>query len=162
MKSILQIAAIFALLVSVGSSASARPMASWPYDKLTDKADLIVIATPISVKDTKLKTELPGGIRMTGEDNIPIPIPAVAMEATFEVLAVFKGEVDGKEFIFHYLRQEPAPTKPVINGAGLVSFDPKMKQRYLLFFRREPEGGYSSLTGQIDPIQGVKELGTFP
>ena len=134
----------------------------WPYDKLTAEADLIVIATPTTVKDTGKKTELPGGIRMTGDDNVPRAIPAIAMEATFEVLSVLKGDEKGKDFIFHYLRQEPPPTKPIINGAGLVTFDPSRKQRYLLFLRREPEGGYSSLTGQIDPIMGIKELGTYP
>jgi hypothetical protein len=137
-------------------------MAHWPYDKLTAEADLIVIATPIVVKDTAKKTELPGGIRMTGEDNVPRPIPAIEMEATFEVLSVLKGEEKTKTFIFHYLRQEPPPKLPIVNGAGLVSFDPKEKKRFLLFLRREPKGGFSSLTGQIDPIQGLKELGTYP
>jgi len=140
----------------------ARPIMQWPYDKLTAEADLIVIATPTTVKDTGKKTELPGGIRMTGDDNIPRPIPAIAMEATFEVLSVLKGEAKGKDFIFHYLRRDPPPTMPIVNGAGLVTFDPNKKERYLLFLRREPEGGYSSLTGQIDPIQGIKELGTYP
>lgn len=133
----------------------------WPYDKLTAEADLIVIATPTTVKDTGKKTELPGGIKMMGDDNVPRPLPAIAMEATFEVLSVLKGDEKGKNFIFHYLRQ-PLPIKPIINGPGLVSFDPSMKQRYLLFLRREPEGGYSSLTGQLDPIMGIKELGNYP
>ena len=134
----------------------------WPYDKLTAEADLIVIAAPAAVKDTGKKTELPGGIRMTGDDNIPRPIPVIAMEATFEVLAVLKGDEKGKDFVFHYFRQEPPPTKPVINGAGLVSFDPNRRPKYLLFLRREPEGGYSSLTGQIDPVLGIKELADGP
>lgn len=162
MKTTLRIATLLVFIITIGSSANARPMASWPYDKLTADADLIVIATPTSVKDTGKKTELPGGIRMTGDDNIPRPIPAIAMEATFEVLSVLKGEAKGKEFIFHYLRQDPPPTMPIINGAGLVTFDPNKKERYLLFLRRQPEGGFSSLTGQIDPIQGIKELGTYP
>ena len=161
MKNIHQIATLFALAIIIGSSAQARPMAHWPYEKLTAEADLIVIATPTAVKDTGTKTELPGGIRMTGEDNVPRPIPAIEMEATFEVLAVLKGEV-GKELIFHYLRQEPPPKEPIINGAELVSFQPKEKKRFLLFLRREPTGGFSSLTGQIDSIQGMKELGTYP
>ncbi|MBC7981317.1 MAG: hypothetical protein H7Y36_12210 [Armatimonadetes bacterium] len=114
------------------------------------------------MKDTGKKTELPRGIRMTGEDNVPRPIPAVEMEATFEVLSVLKGEEKNKNFLFHYLRQDPPPKQPVINGAGLVGFDPKEKRRYLLFLKREPTGGFSSLTGQIDPVEGMKELGAYP
>lgn len=162
MKTILKIGILFTWLGATGLPAQARPMAYWPYDKLTSESDLIVIATPVTVKDTGKKTELPGGIRMTGEDNLPKPIPAIEMEATFEILSVLKGEEKNKEFVFHYLRQEPPPKQPVINGAGLVSFEPKEKKRYLLFLRRDPNGGYSSLTGQIDPIQGIKELGTYP
>jgi hypothetical protein len=162
MKTILQIATLLVFVISIGSSANARPIASWPYDKLTAEADLIVIATPTIVKDTGKKTELPGGIRMTGDDNIPRPIPVVMMEATFEVLSILKGEAKGKDFIFHYWRLEPPSTEPVMNAAKLVSFDPNKKERYLLFLRREPEGDYSSLTGQIDPILGIKELGTYP
>ena len=162
MKAILQISLLLAFIMTFDFSANSRPMAHWPYEKLTAEADLIVIATPISVKDTGRKTELPEGFRRTGEDNVRRPIPAIEMEATFEVLSVLKGEESNETFIFHYLREESPPKEPFANGAGLVSFDPREKNRYLLFLKREATGGYSSLTGQIDPDHGMMQLGTYP
>jgi hypothetical protein len=49
---------IFSFLLIV-TSAIARPVAYWPYDKLTAEADLIVIATPVAVRDTTENTTLP-------------------------------------------------------------------------------------------------------
>ncbi len=143
------------LILTTGVTLCARPVAYWPYDKLTAEAGLIVIATPLSVRDTGQKTTIPG---ITRGDQ---PVAAIAMEATFEVLATFKGAQSLKTIRFHYLR-EVAPPSASDNGPGLVSFDPKEKKRYLLFLRLEKDGRYEALTGQTDPDGSVKDLGTFP
>ena len=45
------------LFLLTGSIALwARPVEDWPYDKLTREADLIVITTPVLVRDTGQKT----------------------------------------------------------------------------------------------------------
>jgi hypothetical protein len=159
MKSIFQIALLFVAIDITCSSVQARSMAHWPYDKLTAEADLIVIATPIAVKDTGKKTEFPG-IRMTSPDNITSSVPAVEMEATFETLSILKGEYKQKDLTLRYLRV--TTQMPIANGPMLVSFDPSQKMRYLLFLRRNDDGTYSSITGQVDPVHGIKELGTYP
>ncbi len=142
------------------SFADARSVAHWPYDKLTAVADLVVIATPVAVRDTQEKTTLPG-IQRSGADNIGHPIPAIGIETSFEILSVLKGDQSIKKILFYHLR-EVEKLEVQINGPGLVTFDPKEKKRFLLFLKRESDGRYSSLTGQTDPVRGVKDLGTYP
>jgi hypothetical protein len=148
----------FLLLATI---AFARPVAYWPYDKLTKEADLIVIATPVSMHDTTEKTTLPG-IQRVSADNVGRPVSAIGVETTFEILSVLKGDNGSKKFVFHHLREAEKWDRPEINGPGLVAFDPKEKKRFLIFLKRESDGRYSSLTGQTDPIGGIKDLGTYP
>jgi hypothetical protein len=143
------------LILATGASMWARPVPYWPYDKLTREADLILIGTPVSVRDTGEKTTLPGISRNNQ------PVGAMGMETTFEVLAILKGPDTLKQIRFHHLR-EATPQSQSVNGPGLVSFDPKQKKRYLLFLRRAEDGRYVALTGQTDPDGSVKDLGTYP
>jgi hypothetical protein len=152
---------LIASLGLYGTVAFARPVAHWPYDKLTAEADVIVIGTPISVRDTVEKTTVPG-LQGVGPDNVGRPIPAIGVETTFELLAVLKGEKSMKKLAFHHLREAEKQDRHQVNGPGLVAFDPKEKKRFLLFLRRESDARYSPLTGQTDPIGGVKDLGTYP
>jgi hypothetical protein len=147
--------ATLCLILAAGVTLSARPVPYYPYDKLTREADLIVIATPVSVRDTGHKTTLPGITR----DNQPVA--AGGMEPAFEVLATLKGAESLKTLQFHCLREAAPPTVSA-NGPSLVSFDPKQKKRYLLFLRKEKDGRYAALTGQSDPAGSVKDLGTYP
>ena len=156
MKTVLPV--VFVLLL--GFPALARIMRDWSYQERTDGADLIVIATPVAVKDTTEKTTIPGIQRVEKVNQVGRPVPAIGVESTFEVLSVLKGDKGVKTFVLYHLRLE----KPelMMNGPGLVSFEPKDKKRYLLFLKREPDGRYSSLTGQTDPDMGVKTLGVDP
>ena len=86
MKKIIPILSIL-LLATV---AFARVHAYWSYDKLTKEADLIVIATPVSVQDTAERTTFPD-IVQTDTNNVRRPVPAVGVETTFAVLSVLKG-----------------------------------------------------------------------
>jgi hypothetical protein len=136
------------LLVNFGL---ARPVAFWPYDKLTQEADVIVIATPNSSRDTREQTTFPGQSL----------VPAVGVETSFEILSVFKGEKSLKKMVFHHLRAEK-PNDMVPSGPSPVAFNPKEKKRFLLFLKLEPDGRYAPLTGQTDPMDGIKDLGTYP
>lgn len=147
--------AMFACLVVACSIAFGRPSSVLPYDELTRQADLIVIATPVDVRDTGQNTTIPGMQLANG------PAPAVGMETTFEVVAVLKGDADRKKVVLYHLR-EVKGQEITENGPGLVSFDPKQKKRYLLFLKHEKDDRYSPATGQLDPADTVKDLGTHP
>src|SRR5438876_1908325 len=155
MKKILPILSFLLL----GTVAFARVHAYWPYDKLTKEADLIVIATPVSVQDTAERTTFPD-IMQTDTNNVRRPVPAIGVETTFAVLSVLKGNTSTNTFVFHHLRE--LENKPSFNRPGLATFDARDKKRFLLFLKRESDGRYAPLTGQTDPDGGVKDLGTYP
>ena len=141
-------------------TSSARPVVSWPYDQLTEKADIIVIATPSATRGTAEAMNLPG-IQRAGTNGVSRPVPGFGQETTFEVLTVFKGDKSIKSLVVFHLR-EAEPQIVSVNGPGLISFEPNEKKRYLLFLKRDPDGRFSSLTGQTDPIGAVKDLGVYP
>lgn len=147
--------AMIVCLVSTCSVVLGRVSTRLPYDELTRQADLIVIATPLSVRDTGQKTTIPGIRR--GND----PVPAIGMETTFDVVAVLKGDSGGKKIVLYHLREENPP-KVSANGPALASFDPGKKKRYLLFLKHEKDDQYSPAAGQLDPADTVKDLGAYP
>jgi hypothetical protein len=153
-----KIAPILSILL-LCTVALARIHEYWPYDRLTKEADLIVIATPVSVHDTSERTTLPN-IVQTDTNNVRSPIPAIGVETTFAVLSILKGATNTNTFVLHHLREREK--KPAINPPGLVTFDPKDKKRFLLFLKGEPDGRYAPLTGQTDPDGGIRDLGTYP
>jgi hypothetical protein len=146
-----------AALFAAACLCDARPVPLWTYEKLTEGADLVVIATPTETAD-KEKTVLPGVQRAVDGKNVPVP--AVGVETKFKVLTVLKGDKKLTDFALYHLREAEAENAP--NGPQLVSFDPKGQRRYLLFLKREADGRYVSVTGQTDAAVGVKDLGTYP
>ena len=135
-------------VVAVASLCEARPAAFWTYEKLTEAADLVVIATPTETSD-KEKTVLPF-----------TKIPAVGIETKFQVLVVLKGDKKRKELVLYHLRQ--ARPENIPNGPQLIALDVKGRRRYLLFLKREADGRFVSATGQMDAAVGVKDLGFYP
>jgi hypothetical protein len=149
MKSSLPILSILWLV----TTAFGRPVSSMPYDRLTAEADFVVISTPIAVGETQEKIKLPG---------LSPPTRVVGVEATFEVLAVLKGDKSTKQFVLHHFRRAKAEPHPKPNGLGLVGFQPKDKKTFLLFLKREPDGRYVAVTGEVDPVFSIKELVRAP
>ena len=137
----------------------AREHEFWSYDRLAKEADLIVIATPVSTRDTAERTTLPG-IEHIDANKVRSLIPAIGVETTFTTLAVLKGDAKITKLVFHHFR-EAAP-KLSVNDPGLVAFDPKEKKRFLLSLKRESDGRYAPLTGQTDSDRSVKDLGAYP
>jgi hypothetical protein len=153
--------------VFAATMADARLVDYWPYDRLAREADLIVIATPVSVHDTEERTTFPN-LAEVGTNNVQHPVAAIGVETTFEILAVLKGSTNETKLVFHHLRDarlsSPTGGSKVIalNGPVNVSFEPKEKKRFLLFLRRESGGRYASVTGMTDPDMGIRNLGTYP
>jgi hypothetical protein len=145
----------FSLLLTIPAAARIHP--NWTYDELTKNSALIVIATPVTARDTG-KTTFPG-ISQVGTDNIPRPVPAIGMEANFKVLSVLKGDTQIKTISVSYLAEVDSPG---MGDPEVVVLDPKEEKRFLLFLQRDPDGRYSSVTGQVDPMFGIKDLGTYP
>jgi hypothetical protein len=150
------------ILLTVSCLCDARPARYWSYKDLTAEADVVVIATPTDNQDAKEPAAFPN-MQRTGADGKSAPVPAVGVETKFEVQAVLKGEKGEKElktFIFYHLRHPTPENLP--NGPMLVTFEPKERKRYLMFLKRDGDGRYVPLTGQLDSAVAVKELGTYP
>jgi hypothetical protein len=129
-------------------SARARLEPDSDIDVLLPQSDLIVIARPVSVKETDEKTSV----------FWPWPqIPVVGVETTFEVLSVLKGSGALKQFVFHHFRRIEKPHRE-LDSPQLVSFDPNTNESFLLFLKVESEGRYASAAGQVDPAAGIHHL----
>ena len=144
------------LLASLCTTACfGRLLPNWSYDLLARKADLIIVATPVAVRDTAPKTEFPklAGTRL---DRDRTRVPAIWIETTFERLAVLKGDDPGPQLVLHHLRW-PDNSGLISDGPQFVSFETIQKKTYLLFLKKEGDR-WVPLTGQVDPVYAIKDL----
>ncbi len=104
---------------------AARPMRSWTYQEMFDQADLVLIAKPLSTKDT---TET---AKVMSSD-------VVGLSTEFEIRTVMKGrdKTLGKLTLHHY-RLAKADS-PIVNGPNLVAFDPAKPHCFLLGWPMPP------------------------
>jgi hypothetical protein len=133
------IASLF-VLAAATFVADARLVNSRGFRELDKRADIIVVARPISTKDTAEQTFLP---------HISPPIPVIGLSSEFEVSIVLKGDNSLKKLVVHHYRLKN-PRERMINAPNPASFDPKESTRYLLFLQREPDGRYAPFD-QVDP-----------
>jgi len=131
------------LTVAVALLAHGRPSRAWSFQELTDQADLVVIAKPISTTNTTEHWVLP---------NTSPGVRVIGVNTEFEVLVALKGDKSLKTLVLHHCRLAN-PEEHLFNGPSLVSFDPKQPNRFLLFLHKDPDGRYSPVSGQTDPAR---------
>jgi hypothetical protein len=167
---------LFALIAP--DCLEARVPQSLSYETQRERADLIVIAWPTSIKDTNevipmddLWPPKVGGTISTAKERAMVR----GVEAIFDVLTVLKGDANIKHVTLHYYRHELAKDgRPLIvmNGPAFLSFImpekpcpvesvPGSGRSYLMFLKNDSNGRYSPLVGQIDPIHSIYQL-AFP
>jgi hypothetical protein len=123
--------------------ADARLVNSRNFRELDKKSDIIVVARPVSSKDTGEQINLP---------HISPDIPVLGVSSEFEVIYVLKGDDSLKQLVVHHYRlASDRRERAMANGPSLVAFDPKKSTRYLLFLQREPDGRYAPFD-QVDPV----------
>ena len=172
MKSIC-IAATLYLLTQ--STCWARKVENWPYDRLFEDADVVVIARAVSTDkcaDT-WNEQFFDGARFQG------------LETKFEVVvSTLKGKSPESLKLLHFQYKPEATVYD--DGPGLVSFLDKSRQtaverhvdrsgalrplsvnssshpEYLLFLKLRKDGRYEAVSGQTDPnlsARSVNEIG---
>jgi hypothetical protein len=138
--------------------AHARRLETWSYDRLLKEADVVVIATAVSSKDS--------GETFKEKD---LHVDFLGVETTFSVEAILKGKVEGDKLkVLHYRLKKGVL---VDNGPLLVSFrtqgiEVNLKHghlhleqpSYLLFLKKRKDGRYEAVSGQIDPRLCVREM----
>jgi hypothetical protein len=153
---------VYALLtVAAGgvpaSSASARLIENWPYDRLFKESDLVVIASVASVEDCKDRRS----------DN-PWKIEFLGVNTTFKVESVLKGKAADTIKVLHYKLEEGVDIR---SGPLLVSFRKEGqafqtkrgkfglgRPDYMLFLKVRKDGRYEPVSGPIDPGLAVREM----
>lgn len=150
------------VLLCFGTAVSARLTSHWDFELLTERASLIVIATPTKVTETTEHIALPDIVTQY-PDGRKENVMVNGMETTFEVLAVLKGPSETKELTLHYYALA-AGEVPGEDAARLVSFEPKDKKRFLMFLVQEPDGRYMAVNGQTDPRTSIQQfaVGQYP
>ena len=151
MKKLPYILCILSLLLALPVIARLVYMPDYP--QMVEKADLIVIATPVARKELKTREAIPGVRR--GND----PILGVIINTTFTVKAVLKGTLpDKKKTVVFYHYREADPPEVQINGLSLIDFTPNDRSQYLMFLKRRSDGTYEAMNGQTDPVCCIEKL----
>jgi hypothetical protein len=129
------------LAFSVPQLLSARLTRQWSYQEMFDNADLVVIATVLSTKDTGERTTLP--------DYDP-SLVVIGVTTEFKSLVVLKGAKGITKFQLHHYRYRSANDEfAVANTPNLVRVG--AGKDFFLFLVKESDGRYAPVTGQTDP-----------
>jgi hypothetical protein len=128
-------------MIGIAFVAHGRPIQSMSYPEMIHRADLVVIAKPVSTTNTAEKSVLP--------DVYPNN-RVIGVDTEFAVRLVTKGDNNLKKLVLHHFRLAN-PDAPSIDGPMLASFDPSRRDCFLLFLHRDSDGRYSPVTGQTDP-----------
>ncbi len=145
---------ILCVIVICGFSL-ARPVQIFSYKKMASDANLVVIASPVEVKELDEIIDLPGVM----QDNQTIK--ARGLETTFEVSVCFRGKLEkaqkSKIVLHHYRLVEPTQDI-IVNGPALLHFKPADRSQYLLFLKSAADGRFEPYNGQTDPAYSVEKL----
>ena len=128
----------------------------WTASELRAQAEVIVIATPVEVKDTAERVALLGVAHAGQTTNIMY----TGIETTFRTLAVEQGSMRTNTFVLHHyhLAEPEKVARYQIYDIGYLWFEPKDKKRYRLFLRREDDGRYAPVSEQWHPALSVQEV----
>ena len=139
-----------------------RPLESWPFEKLFDQADLVVIAAAVS---TDYPTEEVGLFQNANENDFLEP---VVTRLTVQV--VLKGIGEKNQILDFVHPRYKLPAMIPGNGPSLINFDEIPEGLppddlwydgpwYMLFLKKRSDGRYEAVSGQFDPALSIREVG---
>lgn len=146
----------------VQSSCLARGVPHWPYEKLFQESDLVVLAA-------LLKTEFADDELMDRRWSWKFE----GQNTTFEKIQVLKGTFEENELqMLHFkigeAKSDERVSESLINGPTFVTFPTtrntddrwrrERSQEYLLFLKKLPDGRFIPVSGQIDPNLSVRKV----
>jgi hypothetical protein len=167
------ILATFIASLLLSTSASARQTEAWPYERLFQEADVVVIA--VAIKSIPKAQSWPGP-----KFNAQLFRGVVTQ---FRVVSTAKGPPTKTIQLLHYKYADS--TTPINDGPGLVTFlsgpisidvhqyhdaEPQLPvltqkrlsrstaPEYLLFLKKGQDGFFEAVSGQLDPNFSVRAL----
>jgi hypothetical protein len=126
-------------LSAIPKLIGAHILEPWSYQQMFDKADVVIIATFVSSKDTSEHTML--------RDMTP-PSKVIGVVSDFETRLTLKGAKNLKGFQLHHYRLDDVEYS---NGPSLIDIKLGRKPTFVLFLIKEKDGRYAPVTGQTDP-----------
>jgi hypothetical protein len=135
------------LLLMLPFPSSAWISTRWTYQAMYEKADLIVIAKPLSISQSDEMTSLP---------NVGPKMRFFELNTAFAVSIALKGTTPKKLELRHVKLANPEQF--ALAGPSLVQFDPAQRHSYLMFLSLDPGGSYSPVTGQTDAAAAIIKL----
>lgn len=151
-------------IAAIPLAAQGRLIALWPYDKLLEKSDLVVMATVDSVAGFDGAVEIP--------QFADVLEPQVT---TFKVQGVIQGDYDGETLGLVHCRMKD-DNVGVRNGPLLADFEAggrtiriesgehagmlvqESEPSYLLFLKRREDGRFEPVAGQVDSSLSVRRV----
>jgi hypothetical protein len=135
------------LLLMLPLPSSAWISTRWTYEAMYEKADLIVVAKPVSVSQPDEATSLP---------DISPKMRFYELKAAFVVSIALKG-TNPETLQLRYVKLAN-PEQFALAGPSLVQFDPAQRHSYLMFLSLDPGGSYSPVTGQTNAATAIIRL----
>ena len=143
----------FLTILALAQLCGARPIKMWTYQELFDQADLVIAARPSRSRDAHA-------------DERHWAAPAsnlVAVITDFEIDGIMKGDRSLKRCSLYHFRFDKLHEEDVLfNPPGLVGFEPKSHDAYLMFLQKQSDGTYRAMSGQMDPFLSVIKLEPIP
>jgi len=143
---------ILLALLAACLAAEARLMQLMTPKQLCEKADFVIIGTPVTIE----KTTEQGVIRL-GEKNPAYPsIGYVAKLKVNHVICTTREERLSEEIVFRYSDIDFTQVRGVTNGPERIYLEPNVQ--YIIYLKKDPkhEGGYiGALEGEFDDGQTV-------
>ncbi len=166
-RRIVPVSLLLACMSIAAETASARLTESWPYEKLFEKADFVVVATAVASENCSDEFT-----------EHPWPLEFVGVNTTMQVKHVLKGKIDEKKItVLHFKFGGPKKgIKPedadiIFDGPRFIGFRTKgvtikvegtdvhmPRPEYMLFLKRLKDGRYEAVSGKIDPQPSVREI----
>ncbi|HLL90580.1 MAG TPA: hypothetical protein VK324_14865 [Tepidisphaeraceae bacterium] len=148
-------------LAAFAASAAGRAVEHWPYDRLFEEADVVVIA---AAQETAASDDAAPDGRWRES--------LVGQRTTFAVIKPLKGQLDdGPVTVVHFKLKDGVVSQngpllvafrtkgPTIRGGERVKYNVMLgTPQYLLFLKRTDGGRFEPVSGQFDPALSVKEI----
>jgi len=152
------------LCCCLSSNAFACLEDDWPLDRLVQKSDLVVIASPLENRSTGKMEPIDQYVSID-ERNIKTPILGERYELQLQIFAVIKGSSSGDllTLVTRKFTEEPPKENQVIRGFGCsptnLSVELGKKKLYLFFLKNSKDGMFELTAGQQHTsIESVVEL----
>jgi hypothetical protein len=148
-----------ALYATVGLLLSGQPLLTaqvsylWSFEERVADADLVVIAESAGTRETANRTVI---------TELTPPFPAIEVQTEFKILVVLKGTTGSDTLLLRHYRWDRDRLGPggVINGPVPLKFAIASDKRaeFLLFLRREIDGVFVPISGQVHPADSIFQL----